>query len=54
MAAATLDIGEVMHTITIRVTGMKLASFRIRLAAVVFGFGAWIAGTGLEMDMGDR
>lgn len=52
MADATLNVGSVIHTLTIRITGMKLATLRIRLAALVFSFGAWVAGTGLEMDMG--
>lgn len=53
MAALDINMGQVMRemTITIRVTGMRLATFRIRLAAMIFAFGGWVAGTNLVMDI---
>lgn len=54
MAALDINVGDVMrHNVTIRVTGMKLATLRIRLAALIFMFGGWVAGTNLVMDIGE-
>lgn len=51
MTTATIDAKPIMQSLTLRVRGMRLASLRLRVAAVIFGLGSRVAGIPLDMDM---
>jgi hypothetical protein len=50
MAEASINARDVMSTLTLRIHGIGLATLRMRLAAYIFRFGGWVAGTNLEID----
>lgn len=49
-SAVNVPISKAMSTITIKVTGLRTAVFRMRVAALVFRIGARIAGVGIIID----
>lgn len=51
MAALTVDAGKLISNITLRVSGLRLASFRMRAAALLFRLGARVAGVGIEFEV---
>lgn len=51
MLVAELNVAKHIETLTIRVRGLRLATFRMRAAALVFRFGAFVAGCKLDADI---
>ena len=51
MKAATIPFSDItkMLTVEITLTGLTLGKLRFRLAAQIFRFGAFVAGTGLNL-----
>jgi len=51
MKAATIPFSDVtkMLTVEIILTGLTVGKLRFRLAALIFRFGAFVAGTGLNL-----
>jgi len=45
---------KLMQSITLRVTGLKVLSVRLWIAARLFTFGAWVAGCNIEIEAEDR
>lgn len=52
MSTLTIDAKPLMQSLTIRIGGMRVTSFRLRVAAMIFGLGSRVAGIPLEMDTG--
>jgi hypothetical protein len=50
MEAMTVDANKMLHSITIKVKGLRRAELRMRLAAIWFSIGAKIAGTEFEIE----
>ena len=51
--AGTVEVSmrKAQADLTIRVTGMRQMKIRNRIAAQIFRFGAWVAGTHLEIEL---
>lgn len=50
MAALIVNANELTSRITLRIRGMKVAALRFRAAAIIFRFGAWVAGVGIVIE----
>lgn len=49
-AAVSVNVRDFTHRITLKVKGVRSWSIRLRIAAVFFKAGAWIAGVGLVFE----
>jgi hypothetical protein len=50
MASANINAADLAHRITLRVSGLRLMEFRMRVAARIFRIGAWVAGVGIVIE----
>lgn len=53
MAGATMNIGEVTHTLTLRVTGIQSLRIRTWLSGQIMKLAAWVLGTKLSLEFVD-
>ena len=53
MTSATIPFSDIAKNITVEITltGLRRGRLRFKLAALVFRFGAFIAGTGLTLEV---
>lgn len=52
MRVGTIRARELMAkaTLTVKVVGLRRAMFRLRIAAAIIRFAAWIGGVGVDVD----
>ena len=52
MALAVFEMADISKQITmrVRIKGVKRFCYRFQLAMVIFKFGAWVAGMGIEIE----
>jgi hypothetical protein len=54
MATVDISMAQITEQITVRVRGLKGFKLRTRIATWAFWLGGWIAGTPIEMELGER
>lgn len=46
----TVPVQPLLREITLKVSGLRITSLRLRIAASIFAFGSWVAGINLVMN----